>query len=580
MEPEFVDRSVERSQLRRTIQVRQAKPRVIVVDSPAGMGKTRLILEVCRDLVMGAFGHQAEWRIVRLDFREGFPRRCRSEYEVIEEVARQLCRDTAWERICELIQDTDPDVQLLIQQAAFVPMETADVRHALLRAVAGVPRDVLEKIQQIIAEAFASADIQQAVQEDRLSSIDGLAGFILDRCYPEQNRIIPRHVLVVLDGVDAIERAELRHWVVNDLASYLGTFPGLQQAFDRLAVLVSGRFIEQDLDSTKRRRRFQEMVLRSFTEKPVYVEDLICQFPDPSFSKRKDLVQRLARKLCQACGGHPRVIKETAEMLHAGRAHFMGLGMEPEEVGYWYEEDGHRGMLRGYRDAAIAEILTGVGDQERRLLKLLSAFRRFTPATLEFLSRKVRQHEITEYHACFDNFDADIRELYDNLRQTRLVGNDQAKGPFDSERFSLSLLSAYLHDQEPELFSMLNEWAVELFANWIRGKFSDEADAPLKPNHEFQRVGVCEWLFHTLHLAECCDKFSDADQLGEGISAQLRAILEDILPFPGEPRSAQWERIGRDVEEDEQIDHLMWEIALEDDKRHEVIREKILDVFA
>lgn len=579
MEFEFVDRSDERSQLRRTIQITQSRPRVIVVDSPAGMGKSRLILEVCGDLVRGNAGRRVEWRIVRIDFREEFPFLCANEQEVIEEIARQLFRDTRWSSIVGLLQDATMEDLFLIQQAAFVPMED-EVRQALLELVVGLDPQVMLTIKDSLAEAFASSDIVQARRAGLLRSVDGLKDFILARCYPEEQRTIPQHVLVVLDGVDAIEESRMRRWVINDLALYLGTHTGLQTAFERLAVIVSGRFVEPDLDPVRRRRSFQEMVLRSFTDKPEYVEDLICQFDDPSFCGQKNLVERLARKLCHACGGHPRVIKDVAVRLHAGQGHFSGIEMDPEGVGYWYDDDRCRGTLRECRDTAIAELLMDVAEGEQELLRLLSVFRKFTPATLEFLSRKIREHEITEYYACFGKFEADIRELYNRLKQTRLIGNDQAKGPFDSDRFALSLLSAYLHDQKPKLFGMLNEWAVELFANWIKGKFSEEADAPLRPNHAFQRVGVCEWLFHRLHLAECCSRYTDADQLGQEISAELTVLLKEILAYPDESQADQWRRIGEDVEEDEQIGHLMWEIALEDDNRRNAIRQKILGAFA
>jgi hypothetical protein len=403
----------------------------------------------------------------------------------------------------------------------------------------------------------------------------GLVGFILDARHQSTPSPIPDHVLLVLDGVDAITDDDLRRWTVNNLALGLGVHSGLQNTFGRFSVTVSGRFVEQDLDSARKGRDFQEIVLRSFTDKPVYVEDLIRQFEDQAFNARNVLVNRLARTLCQVCGGHPRVIKEAASALYCCPGHFTALDMNPEGINYWYAQDKHRRALKGQRDTAILEILEGVEPREQCLLRLLSIFRKFNSATLEFLSRKISHKELHKYYDCFQG---DIKVLYKNLQETRLIGNDEAKDPFDSDRFSLSLLSAQMRDEAPEMFGLLNEWAAEMFEDWVKGKFSDDPDE-LQPNRTYQRAGVCEWLFHRLHLAESCSDQASADLRGRAISAELKGILDDIVPFPFESPFAQWERIKTDVEKDAQIDHLIWQVALEDKARHDIIFDKILQAF-
>jgi hypothetical protein len=570
MELEFVDRAADVENVKRLIWVKPSRPRVITLDSPAGMGKTRLLFEVCRDLVREAYRREVEWRIVRLDFRQHFPEQYGNEKDVIEEIARQLCRDTMWDNICKLIQEADPDDQVFIQQAAFIPMED-EVRQALLDMAAGIPSDVRAKINHIIAGAFQNADIQEAGQRGDLLSVPGLVGFTLDTCHR-----IPGHVLLIIDSVDAITDERLRRWVVNNLALGLGVNVGLQNAFRRFAVIVSGRFVEHDLDPLRKEQDFQEIPLPSFADKSFYVADLIRRFDDAVFNAQNDLVSTLARKLCQTCGGHPKVIKDTAAELYACPGHFAALDTDPQGIDYWYDQDRFKGVLRQYRDKAISEILEGIEEQERCLLGLLSVFRRFNPATLEFLSDKIQENQLHEYAKCFRG---DIKELYKNLRETRLIGNDEAKDPFDSDRFSLNLLSAQIRDKDPDLFRLLNEWAVALFADWIKGKFSDDPDAALQPNLVYQQIGVCEWLFHRLHLADCCSKLSDADKLGEEISDELKEILKDILPYPFESQAQQRRRIQEIVENDEKIDHVTWEIALEGKTRHDTIRSKILQAF-
>lgn len=567
---EFVDRVDELQNVSRLIRIKPPRPRVIVVDSPAGMGKTRLLFQVCRDLVRDAHRQQREWRIVWLDFRKHFPRQFSNKKDIIEEIARQICRDTKWSNIYNLISVADPDNQMLIQQAASIPMED-NIRQALLDLIADISPDVLAQIGDIIADAFKNADIQESRQRGDFLSVPGLVGFVLD-----VGQQLPDQVLLIIDGADAITDDGMRRWVVNDLALGLGLHRGVQNAFKRFAVIVSGRFIEQDLDPSRKERDFQEIVLRSFTDKSGDVGDLISQFGDEAFNTQNEIVARLARKLCQVCGGHPKVIKQTAAELYAGRGHFSALDMEPEGIAYWYDQDRFRKALRQYRDTAISEILEGVGDQERCLLRLLSVFRKFNPATLEFLFRKIQEQRLLRFYDCFQG---DLRELYSNLQKTRLIGNDELKDPFDSDRFSLNLLSAQMQDEDPEMFRLLNEWAVHLFANWAKGRFSDDPNDQLQLSPLYQQICVCEWLFHWLHLAECCSELTDANLLGQQISKELEEILEDIVPHPFQSAADQRQRIKRYVENDEQIKHLIWEIALEGRARHNTIRDKILRAF-
>jgi hypothetical protein len=575
MDLEFVDRASERKNLFRLIRIKPSRPRVITLDSPAGMGKTRLLLEVCRDLVKDAYRHQVEWRIVRLDFRKHFPQRYRNEQDVIEEIARQICRDTTWSNIFQLIQESDPDDQLFIQQATLIPLENAG-RQALLHMATGIPPDVLAQINHLIAEAFENADIEEARRLGNLLSVQDLVGFILDKRNQPDHGLVPDHMLIMIDGMDAITDKGLRGWMVNNLALGVGIHGSLQNAFRRFVVVISGRFVEQDLDPSKKERDFLEIPLRSFADESESVGDLISQFDDHAFNAQDDMVSRLARKLCQVCGGHPRVIKEAATKLYARPGHFAALDMDPEGIDYWYTKEELTHALRQDRQAAISEILEGVGHQEQCLLGLLSIFRRFYAATLEFLSRKIQEEQLHEYYDCFQE---NIGELYNRLKDTRLIGNDEADGPFDSDRFSLNLLSAQMRDQDPQMFQRLNEWAVDLFADWVKGKFSDEPDAPLQRYPLHQRICVCEWLFHRLQLTGCCSELADAGPLGQEISDELEEILEPIAPFPRQPLAEQRQWIRKYVENDNQIDHLIWEISNEDKARHDIIRGTILQAF-
>lgn len=580
MELEFIDRADELEKLSQLLRMPQPRRRVITVDSPAGMGKTRLLFETCRKLIEDADRTSQEWQIVRLDFRTDFQRSStesgvpyQSERDVLEEIARQICRDTRWGLISDRIQDASPQDMVLIQQAARVPMEDS-VRQALLQLVVRVDPDILAAINDIIVAAFDQALLHSA--NGPLRSVEDLIDFVQSRCHAPGQRSIPQHVLVVLDGVDAVANAGLRRWIVNDLAYRLAVHDGLHRAFERLAVILSGRFVLEDVAPSKRNHDFQEIVLRSFANKTVYVEDLIWQFGDTKFNAQRHLVNRLARKLCQVCGGHPKVIKDTAAELYAGPGAFAGLAMEPQGPDYWYAQPHVLQALRDRREIALGQVLDGVSERDRRLLELLSIFRIFSLVTLEFLGRKIQESEVYRYYDCIEG---SARTLYGDLKSTRLIGNDGFRDSFDSDRFSLNLLAAHMHNQDPDMFRLLHEWAVELYTDWILGKFSDDPTVPLQPDRNYQRASVREWLYHRLHLAPCCSEFDEAEALGREIATKLAAFLQAIVPPPGWTAAEQRLCIQEDVECDEQIDHLIWEVTLEDKGRRDVIWHKILQAF-
>jgi hypothetical protein len=655
MEIEFVDRNKERPHIKNLIRPDPGAPhdpRVISLDSPAGLGKTRLLFKVCEELGEETLDNGKEWRIVWLDFRRHFLVKFSNKKDVIEQIARQICRDTQWESIINLVREqanapNESEIVDLIKKAALISMDD-ESRRALLELVTGLEPARLAQIGDRITKLFEDVDIEAARDRGELQSVVGLVGFIL----ANQARI-PDQVLIILDGVDAIVEDRFRCWTVNDLALGLALHAGIQGAFGNFAVIVSGRFIEQDIDPA-RRRCFQDIVLQSFVDKSGEVGRLLKQFGDTGFNQQGEMVAQLARKLCQACGGHPKVIKETAKSLYEAPGHFAALDMNPEGAHYWYDRPQFRKKLTSRRKEAILEIMEDVDEQEQSLLRLLSIFRRFNPAVLQFLFDRFPEGKDLNFprHLVDDN----VRDLYDRLKQTRLIGNDKRIEPFDSDRFSLSLLSAQMRDKDPKMFRVLNKLAMTLFANWIKGNFEDIRGG-LQNSPLYQGVCVREWLFHRLYLSHPCATLRDANQRGQQISEELKGLLEEKLfsaPFdlkqleedlkqleeeevpailrqqfkqqritltsraafkvdscgnswtivdgnreyslryancklsvyqqnivahPFESATVQRERIREEIEADEQIDHLIWEIAFEDHMYHAAILDEILQAF-
>ena len=581
--PKFVNREKALDDLDRLTRVASSTRRVVLLDSPAGMGKTQLLTKVCLELIEHAYRQQTMWKIARIDFRDHYPRPCNNREDIIEEIARQLCRDTNWNNIRTLVQQAEPDDQVLIQQATFIPMKD-EARQALLRIIRNVSRQDLKEIRGLLVKAFDIVDVQELRRTRGAAhqplNVADLVGFILEKKNNPDQCFIPDHVLLVLDGLDAISDEQLRDWVINRLALGLGLHDGLQGAFRRFVVILSGRFIGRGLDPETEKRYFREIVLQSFENYIADIEDLIHQFGDTQFNRQDIHVSRLARKLAQVCGGHPKVIKEMASELHSRPGHFSALDMDPQRPEYWYDDLVLRASLTSHRKHAIEEIVEGTSNQQRRLLELLSVFRKFNRATLELLSSKTQgcgasSQDLYQYRGCLEG---DVDELYDSLLETRLIWEGGLE-PFCSDRFALSLMTAQLQEEKPDLFCLLNKWAVKIFEDWVKGKFPDDPDTLRPQTGDYQRICVCEWLFHRLHLSEHCTTMPAAHEVGQKISQELDKVLEAIQPFPGEHVARQRQRIRKSVEQDQQINHLIWETALEDPGRYSAIHAQILATF-
>jgi hypothetical protein len=554
---QFVDREAELRDIENAIFTNRLRPRVLALSAPAGMGKTHLLIELCRKLVANA-----DWRIVRLDFREPFPCSLDDRVEVLREIARQLCRNVETAQIADLIASANSQSRLLLRQAARIPLSD-DILGALLRMAANAPVEDLIRAAPLFVSAFRDAPVATAM----LRSTNDLVRFMFD-----SKDVIGGPVLVILDGADAIQDDAMRTWVINDLAVRVGTDFGLHQVFQDLSVIVAGRFIDRDLDRTLKPQFFQLFDdLESFSGRSYLVADLVQQFNDPVFNQSPDRVRQLGRKLTQMCGGHPAIIKETAAELRAAPHGFAILNMNPLLPVHWTEQKDIKNTLGRRRAQAVDEILRGVRPEQKELLKRLSIYRKFNSATAEFVAKKLQ----TLGSGYAGPMHHDVRELYHGLSATRLVVSDGAEDLFDSACFSLNLLAAEMQDQEPETFVLFHNWAAELFENWTRR---------INLGGPYQWDCICEWLYHRLHLVQhWVWTHRHSPDASEVRAARVDSLLSDfcriLKSLTIDPEVADPERFVRPIEarvgKDEQIDHLIWEIALEDERVHDRILRQL-----
>ena len=582
---EFVNRRYLVDRLTTLIQIAPRDQRLVLLDSPAGMGKTKLLTQVCLELMQQANGHgeQVAWKIVRLDFREALPRRY-DRRDILTEIARQICSEPDWDSILRLAKRAKPEDLLLIRQAVAIPMRDQD-RQALLRVIGDISDDDFDKIKGLIVQALQDVNIQNLEQNPQFTDPDIQVGVLVGFVRRMRNQYgegrIPKNVLLVLDGLDAVPDEALRMWVIGDLA--LRLHDSLQRPpFERFFVVVSGRYIEDGLEPRVRRRFVADNVLHPFTAD--IVADLIRQFDDEQFNSDHVRVTRLSRRLYQVCGGHPRVLKETARQLNTLPGRFMSLVTDPAKVGHWYDDPIVRGYVKEHRDEAIKDIMEGVSPRQRLLLRLLSVFRKFNSATLEVLRSKIANYPqpSEDLDRLGKALEGNLDRAFDGLLQTRLIwdgGIDQ----FSSDRIILSLMAAQLRDERLEFFCQLNKWAAEVFEDWFHGRFPDDPSMPRPIVGAYQQTCLIEALFHRLCRSKPCCDIAESLTVGEHLLNYLDGLLDDLQPCPAKCRSRQLRlqlrAIRNQFEKDVDIDNRIWEVAFEDARGYGVIREHILGVF-
>jgi hypothetical protein len=576
---DFVDREQLLQQLTVLIQSAPPEKRLLLFDSPAGMGKTYLLIKACGRLLSQVYEEngQAEWKIVRLDFRDP-ERQYTDRRTVLEDIARQICRDTQWDSIGGLVQQAasgDRDAQVLIRQAISIPM-LDETRQALLSMVGRIEPPELEEIHKLIAQTLADVDLGHLRQTPEFSDPHKQVAVLVDFILREKGRI-PNNVLLIFDSLDAIHDDRMRNWITSELALWL--HDGLQTSFDRFFVVVCGRSVGQGLSYTVAERYHTDYVLEPFT--PEIIKELIGRFGDRRFTNNQPLLSRLARKLSQACGGHPRVIKEVARRLYSRHGNFSALVHDPSRAGYWYTNPliGIREVLVGLRLETIENIVGDINPLQQLTLELLSVFRGFNTVTLEILRTKIESCQeppqgLHRYRTCMED---SIDDAFNSLRETHLIWLGIIE-PFFSGRSILSLMAAQMQEQDPELFFLLNGWAVEIFEDWVKGKFADDPNDLQPIRGSYQRICVCEWLFHRLRLlAMRCLPRKEPDSTDQ-VLQDLKSVLDYVLPFPNESDNDERRKCIREyIQKDKEIDHLFWEIAVEDPGQYKAIRDEILN---
>lgn len=542
----------------------------MLLDSPAGMGKTELLNEVCRELMHYDYIGDREWKIVRLDFRDS---QLYNLEDVLEEIARQICRDILWDSILDLVQGAESeDEYVLLWQAASIPMAD-ESREALLKLVKAISRQDLPQILELIVNTFQNVDVHKLLDQpdfrDPELQVDTLANFILERRIADQEEnqdqcLIPGNVLLILDSLDATND-KTRKWVINNLAPRLHKLMLPLPEFTRFAIIVSGRFIEQDLEIID---LYDILYLDPFT--PDIVEDLILR----ACGHQKTSVSGLARKLAEVCGGHPGVIKGTVIKL---RDHHVPFSLAVADPSSYDDNPMIRESLRQRRTQAINDILK---TADEHLFELLSVFRQFNSATLDILSCKVQvSSDLAAYR---QHLQGNVYKLFDSLLETRLIWEGGIE-LLSSDRIILSLMAARMQDEKPDLFRLLNEWAVEIFANWFKGKFADDPKNLRPREGSYQQICLVEWLFHQMRLVNCCRVLQQALVAVEKVSRDLDDLLNELRPLPDGLVSMnlrkQLEIIRGSIERDPGIVHQMLEVAGNDQKMYRAIRGQISQVF-
>lgn len=555
----------------------------ILLDSPAGSGKTRLLLEVSR-LVAKTCKH------IRLDFRREpngttpYP----TEQSVLEEIARQACLDTAKSNIYELVQlhlAGDSKARALLEREMETLPEADAQRKEMLAWLAKAEVDNLpEAIKKSLTEEFKKIDLQPLTR--LLGGQSPQKQFFLFKDFLKGRHKLPPEggsMLVIFDSLE-LAKPEVQTWILETLAFNL--IQGLHE--NGYYVIVAGHALSQRLSSEA---KMKYVIYRLEALTPRYIKELLLRnYPDPDFAGATydTQAESLARKLTQACGGHPGLIKAVAKKLYAREANpgnFHYLVFDPTLADYWYTAYASE-YLKEARQAATQQI---IGPRSAKALEpeepvalalhLLSCFRCFGSTTLAVLLPKARERFSGDPHwkryirALLDPLEEDanlLDRLFVELQETDLIWDEGLGSYFYSGGILFQLEAAHWREARPEWFAQINLCAAELFGEWFS---SQDADAP------FQAACLREWLFHRLTAASLAAK--PAAQLA-AILDELRQLLAQLKPVPSN-RSENYLRqkvkrlIAKEI--DWHIDHLLWEIVGEDKRDHDKWATELLNIF-
>ncbi|MBN2145921.1 MAG: hypothetical protein JW726_00980 [Anaerolineales bacterium] len=593
--PDFVDREDLLKKLIYYCQVPPAKKKFLLLDSPAGMGKTYAIIELCLELASRAHirSGQSRWKFVRLDFRESSTR-CDSQAAVLEEIARQWVSDQLWDAIRAQLRQADlpsKKIQSLLLQVATMPF-SSKVRQDFLHAVGEIRPEYIATIQPLLVQTFDNVDIQELLDDPlftSLSSQTAALGKFLNNKKRSSPSLIPDNTLLILDSLDAIESNAMRDWIMQEMVTDLSD--SLDGKIGHVFILLAGRFVAQHIPLKLRESQYVIHELDPLLKRDV--ETLISLYEDQDSPLEAHLISRLARKLTWASSGHPRLIRDVAERLYQEQESFSLLVHDPQRRLYWYStqkeyfwDDNTKKCsipqrLLEERASAISEILDGIEEEEAEALRLLSVFRNFNSATLEYLMLKIQSAGSISW----PHFNKSADELFSSLENRRLVGTSPVTSFFSGHIVSglMAIQMLHMKGKEPERYRLLNQFAGDLFADWMVGRYLYDPDNLRPTAGDYQRVCLCDWLYHSLCVLKCSIKASAAvlpllEEI-ETIADEMESMLENIAPLPGMSQKRLIGKIAESVEEDDLIDHLLWELASEDPVHYPILRNKIIDPF-
>lgn len=592
MLPDFVNREHLRRQLFLHFKNRATDKKLLLLESPAGMGKTYAVIQVCMDLVGDAWQVPGQpWKFIWLDFRKS---NFVNQADILAEIARQFCSDELWTSLRQEIRSqtfSDSQNQERLRQAATMPLPIP-TRETLLRITMNLSPPDLESIRPVLQDAFDNVDIRNLLNSpqfrDSRTQVAATIRFIAERKQSATAIQIPDNVILVLDSLDAINDP-LREWVLNEMSPALQS--GLSNHIRHFFVMVIGRFISQHLNQDIRPRYYGEFSKWLEPFKLEYIEDLIKSFGDNDFNTNEQKLRGFARKLESECSGHPRILKEIAEILFKEPGHFSGLVHDPNDAMYWYVNPllGIQDQLKEKHQQTIEEITGRLEAEEKEALRLLSVFRHFNRATLEYLLSRVANQHNDRTSPEWPRFTRSAEDLFQRLEEKCVIGEAPEEG-FLSGYIGTRLIAAQMKRDEPQRFRILHGWAMELFADWMAGRFPDDPQNLRPQAGPYQRVCLCDWLFHFLceNLPQPSEQSplsrnrpSDTGEadIGETAADELEKLLDLVVFYPGIPRNKTMEQIKKQIEGDNQIDHLIWEIAGGDEGHYQNIRNRIVKCF-
>ncbi len=253
-------------------------------------------------------------------------------------------------------------------------------------------------------------------------------------------------------------------------------------------MLLAGRYIVDLSNQMKMPTHERSLSPFDFDVIREYVYDSVTQSANSLRGADDTEIDEIAERILEITGGHPNAVR-----LLINEYQFNGFAISPR---MFFDPKRTRQLFNVFVTNQMEDLLRGVPEHLRHVLRVLCVFRRFNGDTLNALMAE-GYLERADYPDGWD--------LYKEVLKTGVVGSEVF---FARDHILRSLLDTELCFSDAARANELHEFAAVLYNKWLDGKHHDGTDLAIGvPTGEFQIELMLERLYHVCNsLKQPVDK--------------------------------------------------------------------------